>query len=882
MSNPRRIYIRVRYRNRSSVPVILPVRLLLPRTGIVIIGSGTAAAVTASNPDSLRDDSTAVWLVGSTGTLAIGDSTKVYEPILKVDEPVQSARLTFQVLAESPNQVPAVAPDSTPAWFGNDSSWSSGRLKRVLIVRFTAGATASQKSAALDSVGGIVVGGYHLTQDSLGTYYIYIPSIASDSALFARSWVLNRQPGVVEAGIVLKGVPSGQRPEDGLFWKRKDWIFNRDSSNFETWAFEEVNLPLAWGCQTGMPNPGIGLIESRVPNTGEFVVNSRSFVPSPSSTDSTQKFHREHGKWVASILAAKGNDSTGGTGALWRAQIDPFALGRNTVTNSYIPIEAAIDSLRNKGDLIIITTVHPPRDTNFAGDTANTNQWARRVVRGISNGTTPLLIVSAGNDNRDASLTAYGLVRSQFPNNVVLVGASEYRAGIQRNRWGGPGTSEHLNSGSNHGGSIDVYAPGAAVGVYDPDSAKTIGVWGTSFAAPFVAGIAGLLKAFDPRLTPSELKNFIVQGADSGRIQVGNTGTGGPKYLVDAYESLKLAAQRTGAPLCGNRLWVENQDSIKVQRGTGAELLFTSPDTLGVLFTTHGGRRIDFQARPSLKGSLTYSPTGWTASYPTGSFNITDWSGTVWSLFGRTHDADSVVSPSLGQFGGITGVNSATFNVLLGVSPGSGRALYNNMTIALVAPDQTIPIRRNAQTDSSGNFIGYVDVTTNQGPGNTYRTAEVRSVPSPFGDRVVVLINYFDFPLDSITAWYPGVNAVPIGSEWSYQERVAAHHPVSQRADVWSIPWSGGTRQLRWSRPNNTIAWFGLAENGPASGAEAVMAIGAKGVGPDGFANCRVQYTNVLTGDSLRTRSAPLACGGALDIGVLAPTVGLVQRAKAP
>jgi hypothetical protein len=205
MSNPRRIYIRVRYRNRSSNLVILPVRLVLPRSGIVIIGSGTAAAVTASNPDTLRGDGTAVWLVGATGTLAIGDSTKVYEPSLKVDEPVQSARLTFEVLAESPSQVPAVAPDSEPAWFLDDSSYTSDRiLKRVLTVDFDAAASVAMRQAAIDSISATVIGGYHYVQGDQGTYYIGVPSATTPQALRAAIQVLRRQSQVVHANMIAR------------------------------------------------------------------------------------------------------------------------------------------------------------------------------------------------------------------------------------------------------------------------------------------------------------------------------------------------------------------------------------------------------------------------------------------------------------------------------------------------------------------------------------------------------------------------------------------------------------------------------------------------------------------------------------------------------
>ncbi len=99
---------------------------------------------------------------------------------------------------------------------------------------------------------------------------------------------------------------------------------------------------------------------------------------------------------------------------------------------------------------------------------------------------------------------------------------------------------------------------------------------GTSFAAPLVSGIAALLFAVDPTLTPAQVKQFIVQGAQrSGRLAGGIP-------IVDAYESLKLAAQRKGAPLCGNRTWFR-RGRVIVERGSGP-LVFD--DTLATFDST--------------------------------------------------------------------------------------------------------------------------------------------------------------------------------------------------------------------------------------------------------------------------------------------------------
>lgn len=85
----------------------------------------------------------------------------------------------------------------------------------------------------------------------------------------------------------------------------------------------------------------------------------------------------------------------------------------------------------------------------------------------------------------------------------------------------------------------------------------------------------------------------IVDGANAGGWKATRT-VGGEQYIIaNAYESLKLAAQRPAAPLCGNRVW--SQDGIvRAQRGSGSEQLFSTGGPVGFLNVFHDGRRIDW------------------------------------------------------------------------------------------------------------------------------------------------------------------------------------------------------------------------------------------------------------------------------------------------
>lgn len=285
----------------------------------------------------------------------------------------------------------------------------------------------------------------------------------------------------------------------------------------------DIDAPEAWELHTG----DVGTVTLAIIDTGinlhdEFTgrlipgINTNNSSTPDDTSDGTG-----HGTHVAGIAAATGNNGIGIAGVTWGALLMPVrtrnASGFGSIISTAVGIMWAADNGADVANLSL----------QFYDLDAGTAQFFDDAVN-YAHDAGVLLVAIAGN------ATAAGERRPvAYPArlaNCMAVSATTDR--------------DELAVFSNIGDEVDVAAPGDHIWSTAGDGGYEF-LSGTSMASPLVAGLAALVKSFNPQLTNDEIRTILTESADD----LGEPGRD-PQFgygRINAYRA--LLAARTPAQI---------------------------------------------------------------------------------------------------------------------------------------------------------------------------------------------------------------------------------------------------------------------------------------------------------------------------------------------
>lgn len=359
--------------------------------------------------------------------------------------------------------------------------------------------------------------------------------------------------------------------KSGLFtfverdFKARAALLPNDPGYGSQWYLPQVSAPAAWDLTTGSASVPIALIDSGVdpthPDLASRIAPGWSFLTGTANTADVEG----HGTATAGMLAV--TDNSGGiSGVNWKSPIVPLVVLDSTGYASYYNIANAITYAADHGIRVISISI--------AGSSASSTLQSA-IDYAWNHGS--IVIAAAGNSSTSAPYYPAAC------NHVVAVSATD--------------SADALASFSNYGSYIDIAAPGTMINT--TTNGGGYGYWqGTSFSAPIVAAVTGLILSAQPTMTNTDVVNTLLQNTDD---------IGAPGFdnqfgwgRVNAYKAV-MAARLTGvADTTPPTVTMSNPVTGSTIAG-GIYIQGTASDNIGVT-------KIEFYVDGLLSGTVTSSP----------------------------------------------------------------------------------------------------------------------------------------------------------------------------------------------------------------------------------------------------------------------------------
>ncbi|TVR58706.1 MAG: hypothetical protein EA426_09505, partial [Spirochaetaceae bacterium] len=333
-------------------------------------------------------------------------------------------------------------------------------------------------------------------------------------------------------------------PNDPLY--SPGLLYGSDVTIDQNWNYAMIGMPEAWGFLHDPVFSGrfgssvVAVIDSGyavhndLPPRNLLIADAWNFFEdTDNALDSGGYQGSWHGVHVAGTIATDTDNGSGGSGVGWnRVRVIPLKVfpNRNTTANDNETITTAVVNavLYAAGEPNISGRYPSHRISTINMSLGGPNDsavLAEAVEIAVARGLT--VIAAAGNSGADNNTRMYPAALES----VIAVGAV--------------GPSYSRASYSNYGDYLEFVAPGGEYNGNPQDliwstvgetTASYGGMAGTSMAAPHVAGVVGLMYAYNPNLTQHAVRDILRRTA----VDLGAPGWD-PEYgygLIDAGKAL--------------------------------------------------------------------------------------------------------------------------------------------------------------------------------------------------------------------------------------------------------------------------------------------------------------------------------------------------------
>lgn len=280
------------------------------------------------------------------------------------------------------------------------------------------------------------------------------------------------------------------------------------------WFHPVINSPRAWDTFTGSTNITIAITDTGVdynhPDLAANCVSGYNSWQQISQANGGPVIDiNGHGTHVAGCAAAIGNNGVGISGAAWNLHIMPVRVSDEPdgTTTFDALFDGAIWAADHGADVV---------NCSFSGVDYAPVQTTGAYLRSQA----CLYFYAAGNDNRNLSMF-------DWPDVIVV---------------GGTDPADAKYSASAYGLGVDVYAPATSIYSCVYNTTGYGSGTGTSFATPIVVGIAGMIFAAVPNITPQQVEDAIETGCKDLGTPGNDTTWGWGR--VDSYNALANATSK--------------------------------------------------------------------------------------------------------------------------------------------------------------------------------------------------------------------------------------------------------------------------------------------------------------------------------------------------